>query len=142
MTCSNAAKTRNQLKFAGMPQTGQPISAVSLPYCEDMWRRYCCLTSFFPIVDMCLSCEDIARHQMAIFWRLFCCILYFQRATCSTFQTCILNSHYGHTMCGSMADIQSVTAEIRRGKKTKEETTGQKYNGLPYSIGRPQKLRA
>jgi len=39
-------------------------------------------------------------------------------------------------MCGSMADIQSVTAEIRRGKK-EEETTGQKYNGLPYSIGRP-----
>jgi len=38
-------------------------------------------------------------------------------------------------MCGSMADIQSPTAEIRRGKK--EETTGQKYNGLPYSIGRP-----
>jgi len=41
-----------------------------------------------------------------------------------------------------MADMQSVTAEIRRGKekeekKKKEETTGQKYNGLPYSIGRP-----
>jgi len=37
-------------------------------------------------------------------------------------------------MCGSMADIQSPTAEIRRGKKRKkkeEETTGQKYNGLP-----------
>jgi len=29
-----------------------------------------------------------------------------------------------------MADIQSVTAEIRRGRKKKEETTGQKYNGL------------
>ena len=29
-------------------------------------------------------------------------------------------------MCGSMADIQSVTAEIRRGKKEEEEeqTTG------------------
>jgi len=49
-------------------------------------------------------------------------------------------------MCGSMADIQSATAEIRRGKKKKkeeeerkkkEETTEQKYNGLPYSIGRP-----
>jgi len=39
-------------------------------------------------------------------------------------------------MCGSMIDIQSVTAEIRRGKK-KEQTTGQKYNGLPYSIGQP-----
>jgi len=45
-------------------------------------------------------------------------------------------------MCDSMADIQFATAEIRRGKKErinkkKEETTGQKYNGLPYSIGRP-----
>jgi len=42
-------------------------------------------------------------------------------------------------MCGSMADIQPVTAELRRGKNRmiEEETTGQKYNGLPYSIGRP-----
>jgi len=48
-------------------------------------------------------------------------------------------------MCGSMADIQSAAAEIRRGKKKKEEkeeeeeeqTTAWKYNGLPYSIGRP-----
>jgi len=37
-----------------------------------------------------------------------------------------------------MADIQSATAEIRQGKKKeKEETTGQKYNSLPYSTGRP-----
>jgi len=41
-----------------------------------------------------------------------------------------------------MVDIQSAAAEIRRGikkkkKKKKKETTGQKYNGLPYSIGRP-----
>jgi len=37
-----------------------------------------------------------------------------------------------------MADIQSVRAEIRRGKKIEEEeeTTGPKYNGLPYSIER------
>jgi len=27
----------------------------------------------------------------------------------------------GHTMCGSMADIQSATAEIRRRKKKEEE---------------------
>jgi len=41
-------------------------------------------------------------------------------------------------MCESMADILSATAE-RRGKEEEEEeeTTGQKYNGLPYSIGRP-----
>jgi len=40
-----------------------------------------------------------------------------------------------------MVVIQSAAAEIRRGKKKKEkrkkETTGQKYNGLPYSIGWP-----
>jgi len=37
-------------------------------------------------------------------------------------------------------DIQSPTVEIRRGKKKKKdriEITGQKYNGLSYSIGRP-----
>ena len=34
-------------------------------------------------------------------------------------------------MCGSMIDIQSAVAEIRRGikKDRKIETTGQKYNG-------------
>jgi len=45
-------------------------------------------------------------------------------------------------MCGSMVDIQSTAAEIRRGKKRrrrkkKKEITGQKYNGLPYYTGRP-----
>jgi len=46
-------------------------------------------------------------------------------------------------MCGSMVDIQSAVAEIRRGKKDrgrkeeKIETTGQKYNDLPYYIGQP-----
>jgi len=40
-----------------------------------------------------------------------------------------------------MVDIHSATAEIRREKKKKieEETTRQKCNGLPYSIGQPQK---
>ena len=41
----------------------------------------------------------------------------------------------------TMVDIQSTGAEIRRGKEIEEErkieTTGQKYNGLPYYIGRP-----
>jgi len=45
-------------------------------------------------------------------------------------------------MCRSMVDIQSPTAEIRRGKKErrrrrKKEETGWKYNCLPYYIGRP-----
>jgi len=40
-----------------------------------------------------------------------------------------------------MVDIQFPTAEVRQGKKEDrryiEETTGQKYNGLPYYIGQP-----
>ena len=31
VSCSNAAKTRNPLKFAGVPQTPEPISAVNRP---------------------------------------------------------------------------------------------------------------
>jgi len=44
--CSNDAKTRNPLKFAGVPQTNETISAAvgrSSPYYGDIWRRYCCL---------------------------------------------------------------------------------------------------
>jgi len=32
-----AAKTRNQLKFAGVPQTRQPISAASRQNCTILW---------------------------------------------------------------------------------------------------------
>jgi len=40
-----------------------------------------------------------------------------------------------------MVDIQSTAAEVRRGKKEEEEEEErrrwQKYNDLPYYIGRP-----
>jgi len=61
-------------------------------------------------------------------WRFFG-VLYLQRATCSRFQTCILNSHWGHAMCRSMVDIQSVAAEIRRGIKKEEEDRRKKLQG-------------
>jgi len=53
-------------KLAGVPQTvnrSQLLVGQCLPYCEDMWGRHCCLTSFFPIVDTCLSCKDIAQRS-------------------------------------------------------------------------------
>jgi len=83
---------------------------------------------------------------LAIFW-----VLHFQRAMCCTCQTCILNSHcadvplrnyslthslnlhYGHTMCRNMVDIQSVTAEIKRGKKKTEERKKQDKNIMSTS---------
>jgi len=48
--CSNAAKTRNQLKCAEVPQTRQQISAVSRPKLTILRGRVKddrCLTSFF-----------------------------------------------------------------------------------------------
>jgi len=71
----------------------QPLVCWSSPYYEDMWRRCRGLTSYFPIVDTCLSCENSARESHAMEPKWFFCVLYFQQATCSTFQTCILNSH-------------------------------------------------
>jgi len=55
-------KTRWNLQ--GCPKLAnrsQLLVGRSSPYYQDTWR-YCCLTSFFPIVDTCLSCEDIARQ--------------------------------------------------------------------------------
>jgi len=69
MACSKAAKTRYQLKFAGVPQNTEPISAASGPKFTILWdicRTYCCLVSFFTIVDRCLSCEDIAQKTCAM----------------------------------------------------------------------------
>ena len=64
-----AAKTRNQLKFAGVPQMVERISAVSgsksnilRGHVEDILM----LNKFFAIVDMCLRCEDIVRQSCAM----------------------------------------------------------------------------
>ena len=118
----------------------------SSPYYQDMYRRYCCLTSFFPIVDTCLSCEDIVRRSCTMVprWRIFGDFL--GPALASHVQH-ISNMHSKfaprphHVSKWSMVDIQSPTAEIRRGKKkeerTKIEITGQKYNVRTYYIRRP-----
>ena len=37
MPCSNAAKMRNQLKFGGVPQTNETISAASGPKFTILW---------------------------------------------------------------------------------------------------------
>ena len=76
--CSNEGKTRSPLKFAGVPQTRQQISAASRPKSTILWGHLediglLLLNKFFPIVDTCLSSEDIARQSCAMVpkWRLF-----------------------------------------------------------------------
>ena len=74
--CSNAAKTRQPLKFAGEPQKlanrSQPLVGRS-----SHIMRTCgggiVFNKFFPIVDTCLSCKDTARQSCAMVtkWRFF-----------------------------------------------------------------------
>jgi len=86
---------------------------------------------------MCLRCEDIAQQSCATVprWRIFGDFLHPGLLASRVQHVSDLHLKFaqGHTMCGSMVDIQSPTADIRQGKKKiEEETTGQKYNGLPY----------
>jgi len=79
--CSNAAKARNPLKFAGVPQTNKMISAASGSKFNILWGHVdeiLRLKKFFPIVDTCLSCEDIARQSCGMVprWRLFACCIF------------------------------------------------------------------
>jgi len=105
-----------------------------------MWGT-CCLTSFFPIVDTCLSCKDIAQQSCAMVhrWQIFgnFCVLYFQRLPCSTCDVSDLHlkfalrphhvRKYGrHPICDS--------SEAMKKRRKKIETTGQKYNGLCYRV--------
>jgi len=79
--CSNAAKTRNPLKFSGVLQTNETISNGSGPkftILEGHVEEILLLNKFFRIVDTYLSCEDIARESCAIVrrWRFFASFLH------------------------------------------------------------------
>ena len=67
----------NSLGCPKLTKRSQPLVGRSSPYCGDMYRRYCCLTSFFPIVDTCLSCKDIERQScgMVTRWRFLATFL-------------------------------------------------------------------
>jgi len=78
--CSDAAKTRNQLKCGRVPQSNETISAASGPKFTILWGHLediLLLNEFFPIVDKCLSCEDIARQSCAMVrrWRFLATFL-------------------------------------------------------------------
>jgi len=78
--CSNAAKTRNPLKLPGVPQTKERISAASGPKFTILWGHVgeiLLLNVFFPIVDTCRSCEDIAQQSFGMVprWRFLATFL-------------------------------------------------------------------
>ena len=119
-----------------LPNGSPPLVCRSSPYYEDMWRRYCCLTSFFPIVDTCLSCEDIARQSCAVVpkWRF---LSDFLRPAFPA--TCVqhisdLHSKFAlrphHVMVRKYGRHPVCMRPLRLGeeKRKKKETTWQKYN--------------
>ena len=100
--CSNAAKTQNQWKFAGVPQTGKPISAASRPKFTILWghvEEILLLNKFFSDCRyMPYTCEDSARQSCAMMpiWRFFALFLrpVFPASHAQHISyTCILNSH-------------------------------------------------
>jgi len=69
-------KTRwNLLGCPKRANRAQPLVGRSSPYYHILRTRggYCCLTCFFPTVDTCLSCKDIAQQScvMVIRWWIF-----------------------------------------------------------------------
>ena len=74
LECRARCETRWNLQGCPkLPDWSQLLVGRSSAYCGDIWRRYCCLTSFFQIVNACLSCEDIARQSCTMVrrWWLF-----------------------------------------------------------------------
>jgi len=55
-----------EISWGALNSPTQPLEGRNSPYCGSMWRRYCCLTSSFPVVDSCLSFEDIAQQSCAM----------------------------------------------------------------------------
>jgi len=82
---------------------------------------------------MCLSCEDIAQQNCAMVprWQLFGDFLRTVFSSSRLQYISDLHSKFAlraHTMCGSMVDIQSATAEIRRGKKEERRKKKEERN--------------
>jgi len=87
---------------------------------------------FLPIVDTCLSCKDIAQQSsvMVLRWRIFGNFLGPAFPASCVHHISDLHSKFalGHTMCRSMVDIQSATAEISWGKKKKKKIEEPHHN--------------
>jgi len=83
MPRSNAAKTRHQLKFGGVPESNETISVASGPKFTILWghlKDILLFNKFFLIVDTMLgnlSCKDIARQSCAMVprWRFLATFL-------------------------------------------------------------------
>ena len=147
LECRAVTLSRRETRWnlQGCPELvnrSQPLVGRSSPYCEDMWKRYCSLTNFFPIVD---TCHRLRRYsptklcdgaQMAIFSDIFAsCVFSEPRAAGFRHASEIRTKA---TPCVEVWQTSNLW-RLRLGeeKKKKKKPQGKKYNGLPYYMGRP-----
>ena len=98
--CRAVTLPRRETKFEGVPQTPEPLSAVSGPkfifsgHVDEisLLNKFFFRLSIHALVAKIWPDKLVRWCPDGNFWRLFC-VLYLQRATCSRFQTCILNPH-------------------------------------------------
>ena len=132
--CSNAVQTRDPLKLAGVPQTNKMISATSGPnftilQLQGHVGKILLLNKFLLTVDMCLSCEDIARQSCAMVPRRPIFGDFFSPAFPASRVQHISDLHSKFTLrpvphhvnVMIIVDIQYAIAEIRRGKKRRRK---------------------
>jgi len=116
-------KTRwNLLECRKLTNRSQPLVGRCSPYCDNMWRRYCCLTSFSDCRYLPYSCEDIAQRI---------CVMVRKRRI---FASCIFQP----------ANLRLLRIGENKRRRKKEETTailgGDKYKvqRLTLSCDGPQ----
>ena len=68
MPCSNAAKTRNQLKFGGVPQTNERISAASRPKFTIVWGHLEDILLFNKLICDCRYMPWLRRYSRTNLW--------------------------------------------------------------------------
>jgi len=99
--CSNAAKTRNPLKFVWVPQTNETIWAASESKFTILWWHVEKILLLDRFLSDCRYMPQLRRYsptklwdgaQMVTFWRFFACCI-FSEPCAAPFQTCILNLH-------------------------------------------------
>jgi len=127
----------NLLGCRKLRNRSQPLVHWSSPYYADMWRTYCCLTSFFLIVDACLSSKDTARQSCAMVrrWRFLQSFL--RPVFPASRMQHISDLHSKFTLKphpSTMVDIQSPTSENRRGKKEERRKKPQGKNIMACPI--------
>ena len=86
------------------------------------WQRDTCCNRFELICYRTYTIAVVSEsppESAQLVWR--CTVFRRMRFVCGFSATLSFFSHYKHTMCRSMVDIQSATAEVRREKMKKEE---------------------